>query len=73
MLLDSGKMWMDLRIPMPHYNVWNDSNGMNDFIFDGYFDQIIQSFGWQNINIGIPLIMEYRRTIRKPNTFRSLW
>jgi hypothetical protein len=35
--------------------VWKDSEGMNEFIFDGYYDNILHSFGWQNINIGIPL------------------
>jgi hypothetical protein len=45
--------------------VWNDSNGMNDFIFDGYFDNIIQSFGWQSINIGIPLIMDLHENYKE--------
>ena len=26
---------------------------MTKFIFDGYFDHILNSFGWQNIEIGI--------------------
>jgi len=38
--------------------LWNDSNGMNHFIFDGFFNNIIESFGWQKINIGIPLTVE---------------
>ncbi|MCX8650727.1 DUF4865 family protein [Gilliamella sp. B2776] len=33
--------------------VWQHTNGMTQFIFDGYFDNIIDTFGWQNINIGI--------------------
>ncbi|WP_051115623.1 DUF4865 family protein [Clostridium pasteurianum] len=28
---------------------------MNKFLFDGYYDNILNSFGWQQINIGIPL------------------
>lgn len=36
--------------------LWKDSNGMNKFIFNGFYDNILNSFGWQNINIGIPLI-----------------
>ena len=28
---------------------------MNKFIFDGYYDNILNSFVWQNINICIPL------------------
>lgn len=33
--------------------LWKNSEGMNEFIFKGYYDNIISSFGWQNINIGI--------------------
>jgi hypothetical protein len=36
--------------------LWKDNKGMNKFLFDGFYDNIISSFGWQNINIGIPLI-----------------
>ncbi|SMC25974.1 protein of unknown function [Clostridium acidisoli DSM 12555] len=36
--------------------VWKDSNGLNKFLFNGFYDNIITSFGWQKINIGIPLI-----------------
>ena len=35
--------------------IWKDSEGMNRFIFEGYYDNILHSFGWQKINIGIPL------------------
>ena len=35
--------------------IWKDSEGMNKFIFDGFYDNILNSFGWQHINIGIPL------------------
>lgn len=38
--------------------VWHHTNGMNKFTFDGYFDNIIDSFGWQNINIGITTKIE---------------
>ena len=31
---------------------------MTKFILDGYFDNIIDSFGWQNINIGITTKIE---------------
>lgn len=33
--------------------LWKQTEGMTTFIFDGYFDGIIQSFGWQSIEIGI--------------------
>lgn len=35
---------------------WKGSGGLNKFIFNGFYDNIINSFGWQKINIGIPLI-----------------
>lgn len=35
--------------------VWETSEGMNRFIFEGFYDNIIRDFGWQNIQIGIPL------------------
>lgn len=35
--------------------LWRDTKGMNTFIFDGYYNNILQSFGWQNINISIPI------------------
>ena len=31
---------------------------MTKFIFDGYFDHILNSFGWQNIEIGITSSVE---------------
>lgn len=36
--------------------LWKDSNGLNKFLFNGYYDNILNSFGWQNVNVGIPLI-----------------
>jgi len=38
--------------------VWKSNIGMNKFLFDGYYDNIIKSFGWQNVNIGIPALIE---------------
>ena len=38
--------------------VWQHTTGMTKFIFDGYFDNIIDSFGWQNINIGLAATIE---------------
>lgn len=36
--------------------LWRDSNGLNKFLFNGFYDNIIKSFGWQQVNIGIPLL-----------------
>jgi len=36
--------------------LWKDSEGLNKFLFEGFYDNIISSFGWQNVNIGVPLI-----------------
>ena len=35
--------------------IWKNNEGMNKFIFNGYYDNILSSFGWQKINIGIPI------------------
>ncbi|WP_278245283.1 DUF4865 family protein [Clostridium sp. BL8] len=29
--------------------------GLNKFFFNGFYDNIISSFGWQQVSIGIPL------------------
>lgn len=47
----------------PFY-IWKNSKGMNKFIFEGFFDNILDSFGWQNINIGIPLTIELNEKFR---------
>jgi hypothetical protein len=36
--------------------LWKDSEGLNRFLFNGFYDNILTSFGWQQVNIGIPLI-----------------
>lgn len=36
--------------------LWKDNKGLNKFLFNGFYDNIIASFGWQQVNIGIPLI-----------------
>lgn len=38
--------------------VWETSDAMNKFMFEGYYDNIIRSFGWQRVNIGIPILTE---------------
>ncbi|HDR7688982.1 DUF4865 family protein [Bacillus toyonensis] len=35
--------------------IWNNYQGMNKFIFEGFYDNILESFGWQKINIGVSL------------------
>jgi hypothetical protein len=47
--------------------LWNDSEGLNKFLFEGFYDNIIQSFGWQNVNIGIPLIDTTTQRIKDSN------
>lgn len=36
--------------------LWKDSKGLNKFLFNGFYDNILNSFGWQQVNIWIPLI-----------------
>ncbi|GAB6428768.1 DUF4865 family protein [Bacillus luti] len=45
--------------------IWNSHEGMNKFIFEGYYDNILQSFGWQKINIGIPLVVNLNNDFKK--------
>lgn len=40
--------------------LWRDSKGMNKFIWNGFYDNILNSFGWQKINIGVQLLSEIR-------------
>lgn len=35
---------------------WNSHNGLNKFLFRGFYDNILHSFGWQKIDISIPLL-----------------
>ncbi len=35
--------------------VWNHQDGIHSFLFDGPYDSILQSFGWQHVQIGIPM------------------
>lgn len=47
--------------------LWKDSNGLNKFLFNGYYDNILNSFGWQNVNIGVPLIDTTTSRIKESN------
>lgn len=40
--------------------LWKDSAGMNQFLFSGYYDNIIKSFGWQKVHIGVPLFLDLK-------------
>ena len=35
--------------------LWGGVDGMNQFIWQGFYDNILKSFGWQQIPIGVPL------------------
>ncbi len=35
--------------------VWKSNEGMNTFIFNGFYNNILQSFGWQTIHIYVVL------------------
>lgn len=36
--------------------LWKNHHGVNKFLFEGYYDNILTSFGWQQVQVGIPLI-----------------
>ena len=37
---------------------------MNKFLFEGFYDNILESFGWQNIGTGIPLFYDFSDDIK---------
>ncbi|MFD3449436.1 DUF4865 family protein [Microbacteriaceae bacterium 4G12] len=45
--------------------IWNNYEGMNKFIFEGFYDNILESFGWQHINIGVPLSINLDKDFNK--------
>lgn len=45
--------------------IWDGHEGMNKFIFEGYYDNILQSFGWQQIHIGLPLVVNLSDDFKK--------
>ena len=47
--------------------LWKDSEGLNKFLFDGFYDNIITSFGWQKVNLGVPLIDTTTQRIKESN------
>lgn len=46
---------------------WKSNQGMNRFIFEGFYDNILQSFGWQHINIGIVSICDWENNFEQSN------
>lgn len=36
--------------------LWEKHDGMNKFLFEGFYDNIVNSFGWQQVNIGVPIV-----------------
>lgn len=45
--------------------LWKDNEGMNQFIFNGFYDNILKTFGWQKINIGVPLLLDMYENFSK--------
>lgn len=45
--------------------LWMNNEGMNQFIFNGYYDNILKTFGWQKINIGVPSLVELYENFSK--------
>jgi len=44
--------------------LWKDHEGLNKFLFEGFYDNILKSFGWQNVNIEVLLIDTTTQRIR---------
>ncbi|MDL2418405.1 DUF4865 family protein [Bacillus tropicus] len=64
LITESGKHGDFYNCYAPLY-IWNGHEGMNKFIFEGYYDNILQSFGWQQINIGVPLVVNLKNDFKK--------
>lgn len=47
--------------------LWKDHGGMNQFIFNGFYDNILDSFGWQDIKIGIPFLYNLETDFKSSN------
>ena len=44
--------------------LWKQEGGMNRFIFEGFYDNILTSFGWQQTIIAVPLQVELGEAIK---------
>ncbi len=64
LITESGKDGNFYNCYAPLY-IWNGHEGMNKFIFEEYYDNILQSFGWQQINIGVPLVVNLKNDFKK--------
>ena len=47
--------------------LWKSNQGMNKFIFEGFYDNILKSFGWQHINIGSVFKYELKSNFTESN------
>lgn len=54
LISEKGRFGNDANRYAPFY-LWNDHGGMNQFLLGGPYDNILASFGWQQVNIGVPL------------------
>ncbi|OWA37567.1 DUF4865 domain-containing protein [Saccharibacillus sp. O16] len=54
LISEKGKLGSTANSYAPFY-LWNGYEGMNQFLFGGPYDAILDSFGWQQVNIGVPL------------------
>lgn len=52
LISEKGILNQDKNEYAPLY-LWESSRGMNQFLFDGFYQNILDSFGWQKIQIGI--------------------
>ncbi|WP_046955020.1 DUF4865 family protein [Bacillus cereus] len=64
LITEAGKEGNFYNCYAPLY-IWNGHEGMNKFIFEGYYDNILQSFGWQQINIGVPFVVNLSDDFKK--------
>lgn len=47
--------------------LWKGCEGLNKFLFEGFYDNILTSFGWQSVNIGVLLFDTTTEKIKDAN------
>lgn len=47
--------------------LWKSHEGLNKFLFEGFYDNILNSFGWQQIKTSIPLMNTTTSKIKENN------
>ncbi|MBN3490145.1 DUF4865 family protein [Acholeplasma equirhinis] len=64
MISEKGKNGNEFNSYAPLY-FWKDTEGLNKFLFDGFYDNILGSFGWQEVVTFIPLLNNLQKILNQ--------